>query len=265
MAHSSKSSLISRLFPQEDPPTSSGDPSSSSTLFARLSSPGLLSAAKAPFVASSSSRDEQLRPNDLYRACFATFSNDAAESRAQEDKAAEGDALAQLREAFAQEGVELHASVIDKLSEAQQNMASMISDFSKLSSSVASDIDELYANLSYPLSTTLCHSNTFPRATIEAHLLAVKEQLKKAESELRELEIEWQANKLMEESLRQELIGMETNCGHKDANYSKVASVKEEIERVVGDCVQALDDIEDAYKEDVQAQTMKMMQAMVVD
>ncbi|UKZ74486.1 hypothetical protein TrVFT333_002155 [Trichoderma virens FT-333] len=74
--------------------------------------------------------------------------------------------------AIAQEGVELYTSV----AEAQQEIASQISDFAALSSSMSADIDDLCANLSSPLSTTLCHSKNFPRATIEAHLANVKTQ-----------------------------------------------------------------------------------------
>lgn len=102
MAHPNPPSLMDRLFPQEDPPAgqmSSSDDLSSSTLLGLLSSPGIYSAIKAPFL-SSSSRDEQLRSNDLYRACFSTFSNDAIKSKAQEQKAAEADSLEQLKGSY---------------------------------------------------------------------------------------------------------------------------------------------------------------------
>ncbi|KAL7904855.1 hypothetical protein GGI35DRAFT_188652 [Trichoderma velutinum] len=270
MAHPNKSSLLSRLFPQEERPASqfsSGDDLSSSTLFAHISSPGLFSASKAPLL-SSSSREEQLRPNDLFRACFANFGNDAAKSKSHEEKAARADALEQLREAFAQEGVELYTSVVSKLAEAQQEITSQISDFATLSSSMAADMDELYANLSYPLSTTLCHSKNFPRATIEAHLANVKEDLKQAESELHELECEWQENVQLEEKLRQELLNLEGSPtqnrehGRNGDDHLKMADFKQEIERIVAETVQALDEIDEGYKEGIQALTMKMMQAM---
>ncbi|KAL7928964.1 hypothetical protein V8C35DRAFT_316627 [Trichoderma chlorosporum] len=53
--------------------------------------------------------EEQVRANDLFRACISNFSNDAARSKTHENKTSGGDALEQLREAFAQEGVELEA------------------------------------------------------------------------------------------------------------------------------------------------------------
>ncbi|KAL6815325.1 hypothetical protein GGI42DRAFT_105633 [Trichoderma sp. SZMC 28013] len=273
MAHPNKSSLLNRLFPQEEPPTNqffSGEDLSSSTLFANISSPGLFSASKAPF-ASSSSREEQLRPSDLFRACFADFSNDTAKSKAHEEKAAKGDALEHLREAFAQEGVELYTSVVSKLAEARQEIASQISDFATMSSSMAADMDELYANLSYPLSTTLCHSKNFPRATIEVHLANVKEDLTKAESELQGLEREWQENVQKEQELRQELLDMEGNpprsreYGYSDEDHLKKAGFKQEIEQLLSETSQELEEIEEGYKEGIQALTMKMMQAMRAD
>ncbi|KAL5092879.1 hypothetical protein Trisim1_000611 [Trichoderma cf. simile WF8] len=273
MAQPNKSSLLSRLFPQEEHLTNqflSGEDLSSSTLFAHISSPGLFSASKAPF-SSSSSREEQLRPNDLFRACFANFSNDVAKSKPHEEKAAKGDALEQLREAFAQEGVELYTSVASKLAEAQQEIASQISDFATMSSSMAADMDELYANLSYPLSTTLCHSKNFPRATIEVHLANVKEDLRKAESELHELEGEWQENVKAEERLRQELLDMEGSSTqnrehtYNDEDHLKKTDFRKEIEQIVAEATQALEEIDEGYKEGIQALTMKMMQAMRAD
>ncbi|KAL7933136.1 hypothetical protein V8C35DRAFT_280972 [Trichoderma chlorosporum] len=274
MSQLNKASLLSRLFPQEERPGGpfpSGEDLSSSTLFARISSPGpFFSASKPPFL-SSASREEQVRASDLFRACISNFSNDAARSRTHENKASGGDASEQLREAFAQEGVELYTSVIDKLAEAQQEIAAQISEFATFSSSMAADMDELYANLSYPLSTTLCHSKNFPRATIEAHLANVKEELKEAKSDLHHLECEWQENVRSEGKLRQELLSLEGNPGsngeqhYNDGNYSKKASFKQEIERIVAESIQAIDEIDEGYKEGVQALTVKMMQAMRAD
>ncbi|KAM0256591.1 hypothetical protein ACHAQJ_004878 [Trichoderma viride] len=255
MAHLNKSSLMSRLFPQEDRPAkhfSSVEDSSSSTLF---------SAERAPFGSSSSFRDENLRPNDLFQACFASFSNDATKDKVQPDKAIEGDMLTSLREAFVQEGVELHNSVRNKLIEAQQDVNCKISEFTAFSSSIASDIDELYANLSYPLTATLCRSESFPSTTIEAHLASVRGQLREAESKVRSLQVEWEENFRLEEKFRLELVSMEKHSGQ-NVDHSKMASLKEEVEQLVADNTQALNEIEETYKEEVHVQTMKMMKDM---
>ncbi|TFB06616.1 hypothetical protein CCMA1212_001273 [Trichoderma ghanense] len=272
MAHPNQS-LMNRLFPQEDRPaghSSSSDDLSSSTLLGRLSSPGIFSASNAPLL-SSSSRDEQLRHNDLYRACFATFSNDAIKSKAQEQKIAEAGLLEQLKEAFAQEGVELYTSAVEKLAEAKQAMVSEVSDFANFASSMAADLDELFFNLSYPLSTTLCHSKNFPQATIEAHLENVKEELKKAESELGVLHREWLDLAQLQEDLHQELLSMEQasladgEAANDDEHYAEMASFKQEVERIVAESNHAIDEIEENYKEEAHAHSMRILQAMLVD
>ncbi|KAL9479566.1 hypothetical protein ACSS6W_004352 [Trichoderma asperelloides] len=261
MAHHSKPSLMSRLFPQEDRPTGqlpSTEDSSSSTLF---------SAEKVPFGSSSSSsfQDETLRRNDLFQACSASFNNATAGDRIQQDKTVEGDFLAPLRRAFVEEGMELHNSVRSKLLKAQQDMSSQISDFEALSSSIASDVDDIYANLSYPLSATLCSAPNFPSATIEIHLANTKDQLKETEKMMRNLQDEWEENVRLEENFRRELASIEKTPGQSDADHSKMASLKEEVEQLVLDNTQALNEIEETYKEEIQAETMKMMQAMLVD
>ncbi|KAL6874285.1 hypothetical protein HDV57DRAFT_524077 [Trichoderma longibrachiatum] len=271
MAHPNPPSLMDRLFPQEDPPAgqiSSSDDLSSSTLLGLLSSPGIYSAIKAPFL-SSSSRDEQLRSNDLYRACFSTFSNDAIKSKAQEQKAAEADSLEQLKEAFAQEGVELYTSAVEKLAEAKQEMTSEISDFANLASSMAADIDELFFNLSYPLSKTLCHSKNFPQATIEAHLANVKEELKKAESELEVLHREWLDLAQLQEDVRQELLRMEEGLladgegAEEDEYHADLAAFRQQVERIVAESDHAIEEIEEIYKAESSAQSVKIIKMLV--
>ncbi|KAK1247585.1 hypothetical protein MKX07_002494 [Trichoderma sp. CBMAI-0711] len=232
--------------------------------------PGIFSASKGP-LPSSSSRDEQLRPTDLYRACFATFSNDAIKGKAQEEEVAEADSLEQLKEAFAQEGVELYTSAVEKLAEAKREMTLEVEDFATFASSMAADIDELYFNLSYPLSKTLCHSKSFSQATIEAHLANAKEELTKAESELGLLHREWLDLIQLQEDLRQELLRMEEGpvangeATNEDEYYAEMASFKQEIERIVAESNQAIDEIEENYREEAHAQSMRILQAMLVD
>ncbi|KAL6905166.1 hypothetical protein GGI43DRAFT_302450 [Trichoderma evansii] len=259
MAHHSKPSLMSRLFPQEDCPAGqlSSEDLSSSTLF---------SSEKVPFGSSSSSssiQDEIRRRNDLFQACFASFSNATAGDRVRQDKAVEGDILAPLKRAFAEEGMELHDSVRSKLLEAQRDISSKISDFEALSSAIAFVIDEIYANLSYPLSATLCSYAGFPSATIETHLASAKGQLEEAEKKLRNLQDEWEENVRLDENFRKELASIKMH-GRIDTD-PKMISLKDEVEQLVLDNTQALNEIEDTYKEEIQAETMKMMQAMLVD
>lgn len=141
--------------------------------------------------------------------------------------------------------MELHNSVRSKLLKAQQDMSSQISDFEALSSSIASDVDDIYANLSYPLSATLCSAPNFPSATIEIHLANTKDQLKETEKMMRNLQDEWEENVRLEENFRRELASIEKTPGQSDADHSKMASLKEEVEQLVLDNTQALNEIEE--------------------
>lgn len=149
--------------------------------------------------------------------------------------------------AFAEEGVKLHDSVRSKLLEAQQDISSKMTDFTTLSSSMASTIDEIYANLSYPASATLCSSARFPPATINTHLADAKGQLEEAEKKLRNLQDEWEENVCLEENFRRELASIEKIPGRIDTN-PRMISLKEEVEQLVLDNTQALDEIEDVSR-----------------
>ncbi|KAM0485510.1 hypothetical protein ACHAPX_001497 [Trichoderma viride] len=259
MAHPSRPSLMSRLFPQEDRPAgrlSSTEDPSSSTLF---------SAEKPPFGSSSSAsfQDESIRRNNLYQACFASFSSTTAQDRLQQDRAVEGDTLGPLRKAFAEEAVELHTSTRNRLLEAQQDINLKIFDFETLTSSVTSAVDDIYANLSYPPSATLCSSDNFPSATVVTHLASAKIQLEEAKEQLRDLQDEWEDSVRLEEDIRKRLANVEQRPGQSDEDHPRLVSFKEQVEQLLLDNTQALDEIEDTYKEEVQAERMKIMQAML--
>ncbi|PTB68457.1 hypothetical protein BBK36DRAFT_1111946, partial [Trichoderma citrinoviride] len=148
----------------------------------------------------------------------------------------------------------LYTSAVEKLAEAKQEMASEVSDFADLASSMTTDLDELFYNLSYPLSTTLCHSKNFPQATIESHLAKVKEELKQAEIELDNLHHEWIDITQSQEDLRQELLSMErgpvadVDTAKSDEHYSRMASLQQDVERIVAESNQAIDEIEEVMR-----------------
>jgi hypothetical protein len=153
-----------------------------------------------------------------------------------------------LAEAFAEEGVELHNITRNKLLEAQQDINSKISDFETLTSSITSAVDEIYANLSYPPSATLCSSDSFPSATVATHLAGAKDQLEEAKRQLRDLQDEWEDNVRLEEDIRKELASAEKAPGQSDADHPTLTSFKEQVEQLVLENTQALDEIEDVSK-----------------
>ncbi|KAJ3462181.1 hypothetical protein MRS44_010734 [Fusarium solani] len=47
-----------------------------------------------------------------------------------------------------------------------------------------SECNDLYSNIAYPLSATLCHSDNHPRATIATHLANLKKDIAAAKEEI---------------------------------------------------------------------------------
>lgn len=142
----------------------------------------------------------------------------------------------------------MHNSTRNKLLEAQHDIASKISDFKALTSSITSAVDDIYANLSYPLSTTLCSSDGFPSATVATHLANAKNQLEETEKELGNLQDEWETNLGLEENIRKELTSIEKMPGQSGADHPRMISFKEQVEQLVLDNTQALDEIEDVSR-----------------
>ncbi|EHK39433.1 hypothetical protein TRIATDRAFT_19159, partial [Trichoderma atroviride IMI 206040] len=139
----------------------------------------------------------------------------------------------------------LHTSTRAKLFEAQQDINSKISDFETLTSSITSAVDDIYANLSYPPSATLCSSDNFPSVTVATHLASAKAQLEEAKKQLHDLQDEWEDTVRLEEGLRKELASIEKAPGQSDADDARMISFKEQVEQLVLNNIQALDEIED--------------------
>lgn len=89
--------------------------------------------------------------------------------------------------------MDLHASAVEKLVQVQNDFEERISRLSNDSTGFQGECTELYSNIAYPLSKTLCSSNNFPRATISAHLKKVQKDIEAARQELRKLADEWDA------------------------------------------------------------------------
>ncbi|KAF7542609.1 hypothetical protein G7Z17_g11437 [Cylindrodendrum hubeiense] len=147
---------------------------SSSTLRARLRSQD----ASAP--TSSPKPPTYHHVYQQFRACFGA---DAGSTRYDDPSRADRIDV----ESFAQAGINLHASATAQLIEAHSDIQSRISRFVGESSATLSESDAIYANIAYPLSATLCHSDNFPNASILSHLTNLKKEISSAKEELQRL------------------------------------------------------------------------------
>lgn len=84
-------------------------------------------------------------------------------------------------------GMSLHSSAIEHLVKAHTDVQAKTASFAEKSSETLSQSKQLYANIAYPLSATLCHHNDhedYPRATVAVHLKKLQEEIAAAREEV---------------------------------------------------------------------------------
>ncbi|KAH7145616.1 putative flavoprotein [Dactylonectria estremocensis] len=223
---------------------------SSSTLRTRL---------RSQDAAVSTSSQKALTYNDVYqqfRACFGVdHGAPVSDTRAHDVTECP----------FAQAGMNLHASATAQLVEAHTDIQSKISRFVVESSATLSKSDDLYSNIAYPLSATLCHSDNFPRASIQNHLANQKVEIAAAKEGLRQLGAQWDACVQAELDAWNSLMG-ETN--RRDTKMDEDAAkmtkkFKAEAESIVRDQCKLLGDMEKEFRAKLQAESMRLMQMMI--
>lgn len=74
-----------------------------------------------------------------------------------------------ISDASTKTSTELHDMILHELRQTRDDIDTAIEDSSKATSSFLSRTQALYSNIEHPLSATLCHSSSLPRATISAH------------------------------------------------------------------------------------------------
>lgn len=89
-------------------------------------------------------------------------------------------------------GLSLHTSATEHLArahtEVQIRTKLLADDFSE----TLAQSKELYSNIAYPLSATLCQSPDYPRESIVAHLNRLKQDIAAAREEILRLNTEWE-------------------------------------------------------------------------
>ncbi|POR39522.1 Uncharacterized protein TPAR_00310 [Tolypocladium paradoxum] len=270
---------MSRLqtFTRAMPPmASSSDPCSSSTLVDPIPSSSLRARLRsqepAPKVQSTSPTSwgpgEEMYQR--FRACFVDSSSANLQCKGTKSVESEDDALAQLRGAFTEAGLEFYTSVAGELMQAHGAIESQIADLASKSSAVLSLADALYSNIAYPLSATLCHADNLPSATIATHLSTLREQLSAAQDELQGLQQEWETCLREEQQAWKEL----SSDGAEKRHYLRNGenTVEDEIERfkaeaqsILKENEEALDDIDAEFRELVHGEVMKVAQNMRLD
>ncbi|KAM0287909.1 hypothetical protein ACHAO9_007529 [Fusarium lateritium] len=174
------------------------------------------------------------------------------------------DPAAQLREAYARMGMSLHSSAIENLIQAHSEVQSKTAVFSEESSKALSQCKNLYSNIAYPLSATLCRSDGYPRASIAAHLASLKRDIAEAKEEILRLQVEWDACCRTEADawrVLNEGLGARGQVSYKFNNDAVKAAkeFKKEAEAIVKDKCRLLIELDKDLKNEAHSATLKLM------
>ncbi|GAB0139065.1 hypothetical protein EsDP_00007281 [Epichloe bromicola] len=148
---------------------------------------------------------------------------------------------ANLSATFALYGQEIYNTSLKAVESAYETTSASISNFHTQAASASTHTRHLYDNISYPLSATLCHSRSFPSASIGRHVRALNKKLSAAETELSRLNEEWK--RCTEEEamiLAERVVG--ADAGAKKKMDGLVESI-EDIVRTRGDEIDELDQV----------------------
>ncbi|KAF5252228.1 hypothetical protein FANTH_2784 [Fusarium anthophilum] len=165
------------------------------------------------------------------------------------------DQASQLRESYARMGISLHSSAIEHLVKAHTDVQAKTASFAEKSCETLSQSKQLYANIAYPLSATLCHHNDHedhPRATVAVHLKRLQEEIAAAREEA------WK-------ELNKELADQGGQDGVDEEVLKVAEDFKKQAEAIVEDKCRLLDEVDKEFKAEIQNETLKMMQDLFDD
>lgn len=195
---------------------------------------------------------------DIYRQLQANFS---AVLQAEPSKPGSTNAqMAHIAESFARYGQDVYNTAVEAVQSAHKATSSEIAGFQARVSSTLGRAHALYDNIVYPLSATVCHSESLPRASIAKHIRTLQKRLSAAEDELEKLNEEWKA--CIAEEVR--ILTCKRNDGDDQAECLKEKYLRE-VDDIVAKKTSEINELDREYRDLLWAESKKMMQAMMAD
>ncbi|QUC23408.1 uncharacterized protein UV8b_07649 [Ustilaginoidea virens] len=195
---------------------------------------------------------------DIYRQLQANFS---AVLQAEPSRPGSTNAqMAHIAESFARYGQDVYNTAVEAVQSAHKATSSEIAGFQARVSSTLGRAHALYDNIVYPLSATVCHSESLPRASIAKHIRTLQKRLSAAEDELEKLNEEWKA--CIAEEVR--ILTCKRNDGDDQAECLKEKYMRE-VDDIVAKKTSEINELDREYRDLLWAESKKMMQAMMAD
>ncbi|KAG5977245.1 hypothetical protein E4U55_006960 [Claviceps digitariae] len=169
-----------------------------------------------------------------------------------------------LAEIFALYGQEIYNLSLKTVEAAHEAVSSKISAFHNQAASTSAHTTQLYNNISYPLSATLCQSATFPSASLGRHIRTLHKRLSAAETELARLNEEWKRCVGEEARILSDRAGA-ADREDSGAAKKKMGELVAMIDDIVRKRAEEIDELNEEYRDLLWAESNRMMKAMMED
>ncbi|GKU03608.1 hypothetical protein FLAG1_06248 [Fusarium langsethiae] len=159
-------------------------------------------------------------------------------------------------------------SATEHLEKAHAQVQTEIKRFSDESSKTLAQSRDLYANIEYPLSKTLCDSEDYPRASVEVYLNHLKQDIAAAREQVVRLSAEWEECCRIEEEAWNEFKrgfedrGRGANGVDEEVNAA-AEEFKQEARAITEANCQLLDEVDQDFKQKIQEETQKIMASLL--
>ncbi|RGP69987.1 hypothetical protein FSPOR_4277 [Fusarium sporotrichioides] len=159
-------------------------------------------------------------------------------------------------------------SATEHLEKAHAEVQTEIKRFADESSKTLAQSRDLYANIEYSLSKTLCDSEDHPRASVEVHLNRLKQDIAAAREQVVRLSTEWEECCRTEEEAWNEFKrgfegrGRGANGVDEEVNVA-IKEFKQEARAIVEANCQLLDEVDQDFKQKIQEETQKIMASLL--
>ncbi|KAF0635062.1 hypothetical protein FPSE5266_10807 [Fusarium pseudograminearum] len=165
-------------------------------------------------------------------------------------------------------GLAIHESATEHLEKAHADVQAEIKSFAEESPKTLAQSRDLYANIEYPLSKTLCDSDDHPRASLEVHLNRLKQDIAAAREQVVRLSAEWEECCRTEEEAWDEFKnGLEHRGRGANGMDQETKAAAEEFKKEARAIVQAncqlLDEVDQDFKSKIQEETQKIMASLL--
>ncbi|KAM0306857.1 hypothetical protein ACHAPM_001433 [Fusarium culmorum] len=209
--------------------------------------------------------------DNLYQqvhASLGNYSDNSKRGKTMVQEPESNDPATQLRESYARMGLALHESATEHLEKAHADVQAEIKSFAEESSKTLAQSRDLYANIEYPLSKTLCDSDDHPRASLEVHLNRLKQDIAAAREQVVRLSAEWEeCCRTEEEAWNEFKNGLEHRGRGANGMDGETKAAAEEFKKEARDIVEAncqlLDEVDQDFKSKIQEETQKIMASLL--